>query len=72
MPDLIMAFQAGLDVLDLQALDLSWWAEGARSLRWDHLGSETHVIADPQQDGSPDMRIRLAGALDLQTDSFLL
>lgn len=76
MPDLILDFQVGLDVLDLQALDLSWRAEGtaagAGSLRWDHVGAETQVFADPQDDGSPDMRIRLAGTLDLQADSFLL
>ncbi|WP_276606150.1 calcium-binding protein [Paracoccus liaowanqingii] len=74
--DLITDFRPGEDLLDLRPLKLTYLDQdghsGARSLRWEHVGAQTHVFADVTGDGQADLMIRLAGRLGLDGDDFLL
>ncbi|MFD2813977.1 M10 family metallopeptidase C-terminal domain-containing protein [Paracoccus aerius] len=75
-PDLIHDFRANSDHLDLRALKLRYIDDagfsGARQVRWDHVGSETRVMADLNGDGRPDFVLRMLGHLDLDRGDFLL
>lgn len=74
--DVITDFDTRLDVIDLKALNLTYVAEGdfrgSRSVRWEHIGQETHVTVDINGDHQADMLIRLQGTLDLGGDDFLI
>lgn len=75
-PDLIMDFTRGIDRLDLDALNVGYVGRGGhsgpRSVRWDHVGDQTHVFVDLDGDRRPDMVIRLDGTLKLWETDFLL
>lgn len=75
-PDLILDFTRGQDRLDLDALNVSYVGRGghsgARSVRWDHVGDQTHVFVDLDGDRQSDMLIRLDGTLKLWGSDFLL
>ena len=63
-------------MIDLKALNVSWAGagghSGARSVRWTHSGSETHVLIDLNGDREADMLIRLSGHHNLGSGDFLL
>lgn len=75
-PDLITDFRPNEDLLDLRAMNLTYAGSGAhqgqRSVRWDHVGQQTHVLIDVNGDGQADMLIRMTGRLSLDGDDFLL
>lgn len=74
--DLITDFRPNEDLLDLRAMNLTYAGSGAhqgqRSVRWDHVGQQTHVLIDVNGDGQADMLIRMTGRLSLDGDDFLL
>lgn len=74
--DLITDFDPDQDLLDLRALDLDYIGQGAfagaRSVRWDHVGGQTRIQVDINDDQMPDMMIRLNGILTLEAEHFLL
>ncbi|WP_131576599.1 calcium-binding protein [Paracoccus nototheniae] len=74
--DLIGDFRPGEDLMDLRPLNLSYAGhgpfQGPRSLRWDHVGQQTHVFVDLNGDRQADMMIRLQGHLTLDGEDFLL
>jgi Ca2+-binding RTX toxin-like protein len=45
---------------------------GAGKLRYEHTGSETHILGDVNGDGVADFMIVLTGQLDLQSGDFIL
>jgi len=74
-PDLITDFDKRLDVIDLQKLNLRYTEDdfrGDRSVHWEHVRQETHVLIDLDGDHQADMLIRLSGTLDLSGNDFLL
>ena len=75
-PDLITDFRTGEDLLDLRAMNLTYAGsgghQGQRSLRWEHVGQQTHLLIDVNGDRQADMLIRLDGRLSLDGDDFLL
>ncbi|MFN3278772.1 MAG: M10 family metallopeptidase C-terminal domain-containing protein [Paracoccus hibiscisoli] len=74
--DLITDFTPDDDRLDLRALNLSYVGTGGhsgpRSVRWEHVDGQTHVLVDINGDRQADMLIRLQGRLSLDGDDFLL
>ncbi|WP_295048014.1 M10 family metallopeptidase C-terminal domain-containing protein, partial [uncultured Paracoccus sp.] len=75
-PDIVQDFQANIDRLDLRAIGLGYVDDSqftaARQVRWQHVGSETRVMADLNGDGRADFMLRLLGHLDLDRGDFLL
>ena len=66
----------GQDRLDLSALDLDLIGRapltGGREIRFEHRGTETHLLIDVTGDRVPDMVIRMAGRHMLDADDFIL
>lgn len=74
--DVIQDFAVDEDRLDLRGLGLHYRDDdpftGARQIRWQHAGSETHVLADLDGDRQADVMVRLLGRLHLDAGDFLL
>ena len=74
--DIIHDFRANSDRLDLRAIGLGYVDDSqftaARQVRWQHVGSETRVLADLNGDGKADFLLRLSGHIDLDRGDFLL
>ena len=74
--DIIHDFRANSALLDLRAIGLGYVDDGqftaARQVRWQHVGSETRVMADLNGDGKADFLLRLLGHHDLDRGDFLL
>ncbi|WP_265502089.1 M10 family metallopeptidase C-terminal domain-containing protein [Paracoccus beibuensis] len=74
--DRIVDFRRGEDLLDLRPLDVDYTGSGGfsggRSVRWQHVGAETHVFLDLDGDRQADMLIRMDGHLGLDGNDFLL
>lgn len=74
--DRITDFTPGQDRLDLSALDLDLIGRapltGGREIRFEHRGTETHLLIDVTGDRVPDMVIRMAGRHILDADDFIL
>ncbi|WP_206436830.1 M10 family metallopeptidase C-terminal domain-containing protein, partial [Paracoccus haematequi] len=75
-PDIIQDFRPDSDRLDLRAIGLGYVDDAqftaARQVRWQHVGSETRVMADLNGDGRADFLLRLLGHPDLDRGDFLL
>lgn len=86
--DTVKGFKAGLDLIDLsaidgdttrgglQALDYNGWRDfdsaGTGALRLERAGGDTRVLVDVDGDGQSDMLVTLRNAVGLSVDDFIL